>query len=113
VVTRIGSDRVPEGLESYAALERVHVSEHDLLQMAANEILAKAEKQARGLGVKKIESVTETGDPASTIVAVAKKRKAGLIAMGRRGLGGVKGLLLGSVSHKVTQLAECPCATVP
>ncbi len=112
VITRIGSDRVPEGLESYAALEHIHVSEHDLLQSAANQIVAKAEKRARALGVTKIETITETGDPASTIVAVARNRKVGLIAMGRRGLGSIKGLLLGSVSHKVSQLAECACATV-
>jgi nucleotide-binding universal stress UspA family protein len=32
--------------------------------------------------------------------------------MGRRGLGDAAGLLLGSVSHKVVYLAECPCLTV-
>ncbi len=113
VITRVGSDRVPEGLESYAALEHVRVSEHDLLQSAAAEIVAKAEKRARAKGAAKVETMTEVGDPAGVIVAVARRCNAGLIAMGRRGLGGIKGLLLGSVSHKVTQLAECPCLTVP
>lgn len=45
-------------------------------------------------------------------MAEAKRAKADLIAMGRRGLGGVKGLLLGSVSHKVSQLADCSVLTV-
>jgi nucleotide-binding universal stress UspA family protein len=31
-----------------------------------------------------------------------------LIIMGSRGLGNIKGLLLGSVSQKVSQLSHCP-----
>jgi nucleotide-binding universal stress UspA family protein len=32
--------------------------------------------------------------------------------MGRRGVGPIRGLLVGSVSLKVTSLAECPVLTV-
>jgi nucleotide-binding universal stress UspA family protein len=113
VITQLGTDRVPEGLQSYVELEHVRVTEHDLLQSVANQIVANAEKRARARGASKIETLTETGDPARAIVALARNRNIGLIAMGRRGLGDLKGLLLGSVSHKVTQLAECPCLTVP
>jgi nucleotide-binding universal stress UspA family protein len=35
-----------------------------------------------------------------------------MIFLGSRGLGDIKGLLMGSVSHKVTQLAECTCVSV-
>ena len=35
-----------------------------------------------------------------------------LIVMGRRGLGDLGGLLMGSVSHKVCHLADCACLTV-
>ena len=112
VITKVGSDRVPEDLKSYVELERMQVTERDLLQGAANEIVANAAKRARGRGAASVEALTAVGDPAQTIVQIAKERKVDLIAMGRRGLGGVKTLLLGSVSHKVSQLAECACLTV-
>ncbi|MCB1819877.1 MAG: universal stress protein, partial [Gammaproteobacteria bacterium] len=35
------------------------------------------------------------------------------IVMGRRGLGDLAGLLMGSVSQKISHLAPCPCLTVP
>ena len=38
--------------------------------------------------------------------------KVDLIVMGTRGLSDIKGLLLGSVSHKLIQLAPCPTLTV-
>jgi nucleotide-binding universal stress UspA family protein len=57
-------------------------------------------------------TVVRAGDPASVILEVAKAEQADLIAMGRRGLGDLAGLLLGSVSHKVAHLADCACLTV-
>ena len=52
------------------------------------------------------------GHPAESIVAYAKAEEADLIVMGRRGLGSVSGLLMGSVSHKVAHLSECACMTI-
>ena len=54
----------------------------------------------------------EFGDPAGVLVDYAKAHAIDLIVMGRRGLGDLGGLLLGSVSHKVAQLASCACLTV-
>ena len=42
----------------------------------------------------------------------SKHEKPDMIVMGRRGLSDLQGLLMGSVSHKVSHLADCACLTV-
>jgi nucleotide-binding universal stress UspA family protein len=42
----------------------------------------------------------------------ARDRHVDMIFLGSRGLGDAKGLLMGSVSHKVAHLAECTCVSV-
>jgi nucleotide-binding universal stress UspA family protein len=67
---------------------------------------------ARQRKVPSVRTVLRQGDPATAILNIASEEQADLIVMGRRGLGDLAGLLLGSVSHNVTQLAECACLTV-
>jgi nucleotide-binding universal stress UspA family protein len=52
------------------------------------------------------------GNPAETIIKVARSRNTDLIIMGARGLGKLSGLLLGSTSQKVLSLAPCPVLIV-
>jgi len=49
-----------------------------------------------------------SGEPAPRILELAAETGADLIVVGARGLGAVKGLLLGSVSGAVMQLAPVP-----
>jgi nucleotide-binding universal stress UspA family protein len=58
-----------------------------------------------------IEERVETGVASQVIVEAAKG--ADLLVVGSRGLGGFKGLLLGSVSHQVVQHAPCTVVVVP
>jgi nucleotide-binding universal stress UspA family protein len=53
-----------------------------------------------------------TGDPADALLGYARDLGIDLIVMGRRGVGPIRGLLVGSVSLKVNSLAECPVLTV-
>lgn len=52
------------------------------------------------------------GDPAEMIVRFATEKQYDQIIMGPRGNGGVKGLLLGSVTNKVMQLSNIPVLLV-
>jgi nucleotide-binding universal stress UspA family protein len=52
------------------------------------------------------------GNPAETILEVARSRNSDLIIMGARGMGKLAGLLLGSTSQKVVSLAPCPVLIV-
>lgn len=52
------------------------------------------------------------GDPATEIIETTDKEKADLVVIGSRGLGALKGAVIGSVSQKVTQHVNCPVMIV-
>jgi nucleotide-binding universal stress UspA family protein len=104
---------VPKDLEDYARIEHVELTEAQMVREVGEELLPRAEARARGAGAETVTTALEIGDPAGVIADYAKANAVDLIVMGRRGLGAIGGLLLGSVSHKVTQLAPCACMTVP
>jgi nucleotide-binding universal stress UspA family protein len=112
VVTERGAGLVPEELREYAKIERAEVTDWEVFESVARQILNAAEGRARSRGAKSVESSIEAGQPAEVILERAKKLGADLIVMGRRGRGPLPSLLLGSVSSKVLQLADCACLTV-
>jgi nucleotide-binding universal stress UspA family protein len=77
----------------------------------AEQVLADAEERARTSGVP-FETVLVTGDPAERISELARERNARLVAIGTRGYGTVRSLLLGSVSAAVVRRAPCPVLVV-
>ncbi|MCV0394172.1 MAG: universal stress protein [Rhizobiaceae bacterium] len=78
----------------------------------AREVVRLAAEELATIGAGKVRTVVKRGPPARTIVGFAREEGVDLIVLGSRGLGDVEGFLLGSVSHKVTSLAQCPCLTV-
>jgi nucleotide-binding universal stress UspA family protein len=109
---KAGSGRVPEELAQFAKLEHVEVTEANIMRQVAEQIVGQAQDRLAKLGVTNVKTTVPVGDPATEIVDAARAAGADLIVIGRRGLGGIGGALLGSVSLKVNHLADCPCLTV-
>ncbi len=74
-----------------------------LLERAGAELRTKLSRVTRS---------APTGHPAEEILATAAAFDADLIVVGARGLGGMKRLLLGSVSERVLRDARCPVLIV-
>jgi nucleotide-binding universal stress UspA family protein len=83
---------------------------YDELRAAAAAVV----EQARGDLARHWETTTRVieGEPREEIPRVAEDWGADLIVLGARGLGAVKGWLLGSVSTAVTHHAPCPVLVV-
>ncbi|MEM2226606.1 MAG: universal stress protein [Candidatus Bathyarchaeia archaeon] len=75
------------------------------------EILRRGMELARSLGAE-VDQRLRKGIPAEEILRAAEEEKVDLIAIGSRGLSGVKAFLLGSVSDKVSHHAKCPVLIV-
>ena len=63
-------------------------------------------------GVEVEQRVVE-GGAAGVLVELARNERADLLVVGSRGLGGFRGLLLGSVSAALAHHTPCPLAIVP
>ncbi|MTI81878.1 MAG: universal stress protein [Firmicutes bacterium] len=61
---------------------------------------------------KPITKVLLEGDPGAEIVKYANLNEFDHIVMGTRGLGNIKGFVLGSVSQRVVHDAKCPVTLV-
>jgi len=88
-----------------------HVFLEDARQQAAQSLAALAvELNDRGF---EVDTVVRSGSAADVIAEVARERGSHLIAMGTRGLTGLKRLTHGSVADRTVRLAACPVLTVP
>ena len=93
--------QLPPELKKMAKVENLGQARQDVLDFVADKIIGDAERRAKRKGVKSVRKATGHGDPATAIAKYAQRNKIDLIVMGTRGLGRVKGMLMGSVSRKV------------
>jgi nucleotide-binding universal stress UspA family protein len=80
-------------------------SAHDFLSEIVGRALSPAEQAD-------IDLVTVCDLPSQGLVDAAAAAHAPLLVVGARGIGGFKGLMLGSVCHKVLATANCPVAVI-
>jgi nucleotide-binding universal stress UspA family protein len=79
-----------------------------IAKSALDKSLVEAAAAESGVSVTPILREGQAAD-----VLVAEARESDLLVVGSRGLGGFKGLLLGSVSQQCAHHAACPVAIVP
>ncbi|WP_066066849.1 universal stress protein [Neobacillus soli] len=93
---------VTEGMPS-ATIDKIFSEQ----SIESEDLLNQASSFAEKEGIE-IEVQFVMGEPAIQIVKKADEGNYQLIIMGSRGLGSIRGLMLGSVSQKVSQLSHCP-----
>jgi nucleotide-binding universal stress UspA family protein len=83
----------------------------DELQRAAEHRLGRVVHEELGDRAETVEQLAVGDSPVA--VLLREGEQADLVVVGSRGLGGFKGLLVGSVSQQVTHHASCPVLVVP
>ncbi len=109
VVREMQVPLTPGLMDAYEKLQR---QRHDILSSAGEQLLNQAKRSVEARGIDAIKSDIGSGDPASAIVDYAARNKVDLIVIGSRGLGQVKGMLMGSVSRKVSNITKAACLIV-
>jgi nucleotide-binding universal stress UspA family protein len=103
---------VSEGLKEFARTERVDLPVAVAMSGPGQSIIAAGRASVATKGVHQLVTEVLTGDPVEQLLEYARAQAIDLIVLGRRGVGQLRGLLMGSVSWKINSLAECPVLTV-
>jgi nucleotide-binding universal stress UspA family protein len=82
------------------------------MEREAQEILDEQVKKIEGLGATVAQAHLREGSTYEEIVAFAEEIEAGLIAVGSRGRGRIRRLLMGSISDALVRHATCPVVVV-
>jgi nucleotide-binding universal stress UspA family protein len=100
-------------LEASFSMQRSEEETTDeIMRTYAGEVAEAGRARALDLGAGQVRAFVKSGQPARGLVSFAQEHDADLIVVGSRGLGSAEGFLLGSVSHKVTGLADRPVLVV-
>ena len=82
----------------------------DELRAASEQVITEALAAVGGAGDVTVSQRVGAGGPASVLVEAAKDAE--LLVLGSRGLGGFRGMLLGSVTQQVVAHAPCPVVVI-
>ena len=123
-----GSDPSVRALEAACELAKIHRGELHLVhtpELSASQVtfgvdapvdgqqsMQDAVDIAAAMGVTPAGTTIGTRTPYDEIMNIVDLYDGDLIVTGRRGLGGVSGLFMGSTSQKLAQAAKCACMTV-
>jgi nucleotide-binding universal stress UspA family protein len=83
------------------------------LEATSKNILTAARERAQAAGAGTVLLESRSGDVAQSIVDIGQEKDVESIVVGKRGVGRIAGLLLGSISQKIVSLAPKPVTVVP
>ena len=109
----VASKKIPQEVLEYVKAEDIEDTPASVyLDKLGKKIIDKCELDVRSKGCEDFQTIIIRGNPAEMILEIAKEKDVDAIIMGSRGLGSITGTLLGSVSRKVSNVAECTCIIV-
>jgi len=107
---------MPAELRDFAEAEHMPLEEerarYHYAKTLGDKITEQAQTRARNTGLTSVSAHTAEGKPADVILAAANSEAADAVVLGSRGAGYISGMLLGSVSHRVANLADVTCIVV-
>ncbi len=105
---------LPRSTAAVRVLTRVeNTTVSEVLTDMTSDTLTRAKRRAEERGAKRVSTELHAGEPAAIVLSVAEEQRADLIVVGKRGLGRLSGLVLGSTSQKLVLSAKCAVAVVP
>jgi nucleotide-binding universal stress UspA family protein len=104
---------IPEDVRRYIQYEySIDAPEAFYQEVMSEKILEQARREVLGKGVDSVELVVDQGDPAKRIIELSQENDIDTVFMGHCERGGVRGILHGSVSRKVSHHTDCTCVIV-
>ncbi|MHB8171024.1 MAG: universal stress protein [Thermincolia bacterium] len=103
---------VPKELLSHGYLLEVAL-DPELIKQLVEDKTERVIKETKAVfdGLE-VDSLIQLGNPVDVICCLIEEKGYDLVIIGSRGLSEIKGLLLGSISHRVSHLAKCPVLIV-
>jgi nucleotide-binding universal stress UspA family protein len=95
--------------EPMSEVEREKLAEG--MRKAGQQVIDKA-KAAVDLAGIEVKELVRQGKPGERIIEAAEELNADAIVMGSRGMSDLRGMVVGSVSHRVSHTAGCSVITV-
>jgi nucleotide-binding universal stress UspA family protein len=107
LLTVARSHEVSPAVQDYLEAENLLGEPSYVLDEETQTIVDQAKAIAERHQVRTIRTVVREGKPAVVLVDYAKDHQMDLLVVGSRGLRALEAALIGSVSQKVSQLADC------
>ena len=99
------------GLGYLRTIGETGIRRHQMWEALARHVMNDARSLAVEHGAGDIDCRIEQGRPVSALMALVDEISPDLVVMGRRGVSDLQGLLVGSVSHRISHLVSCDVLT--